>query len=321
MRWSMTNGRPRLRRVRSDTTLVCLGLGYCASHYVAEFGGRFERIIGTTRTAERAGTLAVQHFGGRAVEMLVFDGRSVPPELSAAIARADALLISAAPAETGDPILTVLADEIARAPQLRSVVLLSTIGVYPDSAGAWIDETAEVAPRRARGGSARVEAEAAWQALGVRKGVAVAVLRLGAIYGPGQNMMVRLLRGPVPRIAKPGHVLNRIHVFDIAQAIAAAVTQRADGIFNIVDDEPASPSEVTAFAAKLIGVEPAPEIPYAEAATVLSPAALSFYEGCIRAKNDKLKTMLGVKLRYPNYREGLQALYEAGGHLAAGEAS
>ena len=301
-------------------TLVCLGFGYCARHYVAEFGGRFERTIGTTRTAERAKVLASQRFGGRAVEMLVFNGNSTLPELAAAISDAAALLISAAPAETGDSMLTVLATKIARAPRLRSVVLLSTIGVYPDSAGAWIDETAEVAPRRARGGSARVDAEAAWRALGAKRRVPVAILRLGAIYGPGQNAMVRLLRGPVPRIAKPGHVSNRIHIADIAQTIDAVFARRADGIFNVVDDEPASPSDVTAFAARLIGVEPAPEIPYAEAAKVLSPAALSFYEGCIRAKNDKLKTVLGVNLRYPNFREGLQALYEAGDHLTVAEA-
>jgi hypothetical protein len=49
---------------------------------------------------------------------------------------------------------------------------------------------------------------------------------------------------------------------------------------------------------------------------LLSPLALSFYEGCIRARNDKLKTVLGVKLRYPTYRDGLQALYRAGDHLA-----
>jgi nucleoside-diphosphate-sugar epimerase len=252
--------------------------------------------------------------------MLVFDGKSTPPELSAAIARANLLLTSAAPAETGDPILTVLADEITQAPQLRSVVLLSTIGVYPDSAGEWIDEIAEVAPRRARGGSARIDAEAAWQALGVRKGVAIAILRLGAIYGPGQNMMVRLLRGTGPRIAKPGHVAKRIHVFDIAQTVDAAFARRADGIFNIVDDEPTSPSDVTAFAANLIGVEPTPEIPYAEAAKVLSPLALSFYDGCIRAKNDKLKSALGVTLRYPNHRSGLEALCEVGDHLTVAKA-
>jgi nucleoside-diphosphate-sugar epimerase len=298
-------------------TLVCLGLGYCARHYVLEYGGRYERIVGTTRTAERARLLGAQRLSGRAVEMFLFDGKSATSGLSAAIAEADALLISAAPGETSDPVLAVLADEIAHAPTLRCVALLSTIGVYGDSGGAWIDETAGVAPRRARGGSARVAAEAAWQALGAKRGVPVAILRLGGIYGPGQNALARLRRGPVPRIAKSGHVSNRIHVFDIAQAIDAAFAKRANGVFNLVDDEPAPPSEVTAFAASLLGMEAAAEIPYAEAARVLSPLALSFYEGCIRARNDKLKRMLGVTLRYPNYRAGLRALYDADDHLAA----
>ena len=82
------------------------------------------------------------------------------------------------------------------------------------------------------------------------------------------------------------------------------------------NDEPASPSEQIACAAQLLGIDPPPEIPYAEAQKVLTPLALSFYDGCIRARNDKLKAALGVKLRYPSYREGLRALYEAGDHLA-----
>jgi nucleoside-diphosphate-sugar epimerase len=131
--------------------------------------------------------------------------------------------------------------------------------------------------------------------------------------------MVRLLRGTAQRVAKPGHVSNRIHVYDIAQAIEAALVRRPDGVFNIVDDEPASPSDQTAFAAHLIGIEPPPEIPHAEAHNVLSPLAASFYEGCIRARNDKLKAVLGVTLRYPSYREGLRALHAAGDHLAAAE--
>ncbi len=91
--------------------------------------------------------------------------------------------------------------------------------------------------------------------------------------------------------------------------------RRADGIFNVVDDEPASPSEQIAFAAALLGIDPPPEIPYAEAAGKVSAFALSFYDGCIRARNDKLKRALGVTLRYPTYREGLRALHAAGDHL------
>ena len=111
--------------------------------------------------------------------------------------------------------------------------------------------------------------------------------------------------------------LTDSRAYDIAQAIDAAFARRADGAFNVVDDAPAPPSEQIAFAAQLIGIEPPPEIPYAEAAKVVTPFALSFYDGCIRARNDKLKAALGVTLRYPNYRQGLRVLYEAGDHLAA----
>ena len=120
----------------------------------------------------------------------------------------------------------------------------------------------------------------------------VTILRLGGIYGPGQNGMVRLLRGTVHRIAKPGHVSNRVHVHDIAQAIEAAFERQADGVFNVVDDEPAPPTDQIAFAARLLGIDAPPEIPYSEAGPLLSPLALSFYDGCIRARNDKLKNVL-----------------------------
>jgi nucleoside-diphosphate-sugar epimerase len=126
--------------------------------------------------------------------------------------------------------------------------------------------------------------------------------------------MIRLQRGDAHRVAKPGHVSNRVHVYDVAQAIDAAFARRADGIFNVVDDEPTSPSEHIAYAATLLGIAPPPEIPFAQAHKVMTPFALSFYEGCIRARNDKLKNGLGVRLRYPTYREGLRALHDAGDH-------
>ena len=218
--------------------LVCLGLGYCARHYVTEFGQRFDRIVGTSRSADEMAALAARRFGGRTVEMQLFDGKTASPEVRAAIADAEALLISAAPADGADPVLAVLEDDILRADALRMIVLLSTLGVYADSNGAWIDESAEVIPDLARRGSARREAEMAWQALGARRSLPVAILRLGGIYGPGQNAMIRLQRGAAHRIAKPGHVSNRVHVFDVAQAIGAAFERRMDGAGGDVALEP-----------------------------------------------------------------------------------
>ncbi len=285
------------------STLVCLGLGYCAKYYVAEFGSRFSRIVGTARSDDKLASLRV--------EMIAYDGKTPSPKLRGAIAGASALLISAAPGEDGDPILASLGADIEAARALQSVVYLSSLGVYGDHAGAWVDETTPTIPPHTRG-AARVDAEFNWQTLGRRRGLPVAILRLGGIYGPGQNAFTRLLAGRAHRILKPGHVTNRIHVADIAQAIEAAFAKKADGIINVNDDEPAPPGDQITFAAKLLGVEPPRELSMEEATRTLPPFVMSFYQGFARSKNDKLKSVLGVKLRYPNYRLGLQALYDLG---------
>ena len=283
------------------STLLCLGLGYCARFYVAEFGTRFERIIGTSRTPKPAGR----------VEMVAFDAAAPSDQMRAAVASATHLLISATPSETGDPIFSALENEIASSPMLTSITYLSSLGVYGDHGGAWVDETAATIPAHARGG-ARLRAEQAWQALGQKSGIPVAVLRLAGIYGPGQNAFTRLLAGRAHRVAKPGHVFNRIHVSDIAQTIDAAFARKADGVCNVTDDEPAAYSDQVLLAAKLLGVGPPKELSMEEARDVLTPMALSFYAGCVRVRNDRLKSELGVTLCYPTYREGLRALFDGG---------
>ncbi len=286
--------------------LACCGLGYCATHYVSDFGGRFTHIIGTSRTDERAAALAARDYGGRRIEMLVFDGDTASRTLLALIEHANALLISAAPDEGGDPVLGALHEALAAAPRLSSIVLLSTIGVYGDRGGEWVDETAVLDPANERA-RPRLAAEEAWQAFGRRRRIPVAVLRLGGIYGPGQNALVNVRSGRARNVDKPGQVFNRIHVADIAQAIDAAFAHRADGAFNVVDDEPSPPGDPIAFAAQLLGRPAPPAIPFVEAVKTMSPMAASFYAENRRVRNDKLKRALGVRLRYPTYREGLRA--------------
>jgi nucleoside-diphosphate-sugar epimerase len=285
------------------TRLVCLGLGYCARFYIAEFGSRFAHVTGTSRSPDQSSPYGVA--------MLAFDGIRPSPQLRAAVAAASHLLVSAAPGEAGDPVLATLADDIAGAPDPQSVVYLSSLGVYGDHGGAWVDETAPTLPPHTRG-AARIDAELAWQALGRERNTPVAILRLGGIYGPGQNAFVRLIAGRAHRIDKPGHVSNRIHVADIAQAIDAAFARRFDGIVNVTDGEPAPPNEQIEFAAKLLDIAPPPLLSLEEAKRTLSPFVLSFYGGFARVRNDRLRRELGVTLRYPDYRAGLQALFEEG---------
>lgn len=289
------------------STLICIGLGYSAEHFVAACGQKFERVFGTMRSKERAAVLNAYDDGR--LRALVFDGKTATSALREAIGEADAALVSIPQDEHGDPALRVCGDAFVDARRLNAVVYLSTVGVYGDCGGEWVDEETPAKPFSARSRE-RLAAEHGWQRLGERRGIPVAILRLAGIYGPGRNALTQIARGGARRVVKPGQVFNRIHVADIAQAIDAALTRRASGIFNVADDEPSPPGDPLAFAAQLMGVAAPPEIAFAEAAPSMSPLALSFWQECRRVKNDKLKRALGVTLRYPTYREGLRALFE-----------
>ena len=225
------------------------------------------------------------------------------PAIESEIAAADALLVSIAPDENGDPVLARFADAVAAAPRLNWIGYLSTIGVYGDRGGGWVDETTPPEPVSARSRE-RLAAEHAWLALGARSGRPVHVFRLAGIYGPGRNALRNLADGTAKRIVKPGQVFNRIHVDDIAAVLIASLARpRAGAIYNLADDEPAPAPDVVAYAAGLAGVPPPPEIPFAEAA--LGPMAASFYGESKRVANRLIKDELGVGLRHPTYREGL----------------
>ncbi len=223
---------------------------------------------------------------------------------------ADALLVSIPPDEEGDPVLARFAGAIASASHLSWIGYLSTIGVYGDHGGAWIDEATPPKPVSDRS-KERLAAENAWLDLGARSGKAVHIFRIAGIYGPGRNALKNLADGTAKRIVKPGQVFNRIHVADIAAVLMASIERpRAGAIYNLADDEPAPAQDVVAYAAGLAGVPPPPEVPFAEVR--LGPMAASFYGESKRASNRLIKDELGVRLRYPTYREGLQALRAAG---------
>ncbi len=284
--------------------LLVFGPGYSASAAIERLRGSEAEIAATARTPDRVAELAA-----RRLRPVAFDGKGLSPELAAAIGAATHLLVSIAPGEGGDVVLSAAGEAIAGAPNLRSIVYLSTVGVYGDRGGAWVDETVEPNPgsRRSR---ARLAAEHKWTELASRMRRPLAILRLAGIYGPGRNALANLANGTARRLVKPGQMFNRVAVDDIAAAIAAAFEREADGVFNVTDDEPAPPQDVVAYAAQLMGIDPPPEIPVT--AADLSPLARSFYGENKRVRNDRLKQELGVTLAYPNYRDGLTALWSRG---------
>ncbi|WP_439572960.1 SDR family oxidoreductase [Phreatobacter sp.] len=295
------------------TQLLIIGLGYSSRAVVRADAGRHDPIIATVRDPARAAVLTADGTEGRAVTVMPFDGKGLTPDLASAVAAGGDLLVSAPPGENGDPLLHAASDGLAAHPP-RAIVYLSTVGVYGDHGGAWVDEETEPNPGSPRSVE-RLAAERAWQAFGRAHGVPVSILRLAGIYGPGQNALVNLQRGTARRIIKPGQVFNRIHVDDIAQAVHACFAQRFAGVLNVTDDEPSPPQDVVAYGAELLGLPVPPDIPFEQSG--LSGMGRSFYAECKRVSNKRLKGELSLNLLHPNFTVALRAL-AAGGDGSAG---
>ena len=282
--------------------VLAFGLGFSAQRLCARLTSRHWQLTGTSRNPSASPAASPT----ASVTRIPFDGTTPSPAVTHALATATHILVSIPPDTDGDPALIHHVGDIAQAPHLQWIGYLSTVGVYGNSAGAMVNEATTPHPNNDRT-RARVVAESAWLALGEEIGRPAQVFRLAGIYGPGRSALEKLRAGTARRIIKPGQVFNRIHVEDIASVLEASIARpRAGAIYNVADDEPAPPEDVITYAAELLGIEPPPEVPFEEAD--LTPMARSFYGDSRRISNALIKSELGVRLAYPNYREGLKAL-------------
>jgi nucleoside-diphosphate-sugar epimerase len=278
--------------------LLSIGHGYSARALARRLLALGWRVTGTTRSSLKAGVM--RQAGVRPLIWQVDD-------LAEALATTTHLLSSVAPENGHDQVLAAERDAIAAAaPHLKWVGYLSTTGVYGDHGGGWVDEDTPLTPATRRGRD-RVAAEAEWQTLADDTGLPLHIFRLAGIYGPGRGPFAKVRSGSARRIIKPGQVFSRIHVDDIAAVLHASMEHPNPGaIYNVCDDLPAPPEDVIAEAARLLGEPIPPAVPIEEAD--LSPMARSFYAESKRVRNDRMKSELGVKLLYPDYRSGLEAL-------------
>lgn len=211
-----------------------------------------------------------------------------------ALARASHILSSVPPGGDGDPVLNAHGNAL----QGKWLGYLSSTGVYGDTRGAWVDESAPTGTGRR---TARAQADTDWLKLGAR------VFRLPGIYGPGRSAIERANEGKARRIDLPGQVFSRVHVDDIVSGVIAAIESDAPtGAYNLADDLPASQNAVIEEACRMLQVEPPPLQSIDEAG--LSEMARGFYAENRRVANGKAKRVLGWKPQYPTFREGLSSL-------------
>ncbi len=288
--------------------LFCFGHGYCSDYlgYDLTALGNW-KVSGTTRDREKK-----QDLRDRGIKSYIFDDGHPLPDPLYILRDVTHLLISAPPGDDGDPVFNIHGNDLAKLKSLEWVGYLSTTGAYGDRGGGWVDENSEIRPTTIRG-SRRAKAERQWLSLFKSHKLPVHVFRLAGIYGPGRSALDSVRAGVARRIDKPGHAFSRIHVEDIVQVLKASIDKPAPGeIYNLCDDEPVPSHVVIDYACELLNLPSPPLIPFEKADLV--PIARSFYADNKRVKNDKIKTALGVELKYKNYREGLQACLDAEEH-------
>ena len=286
------------------THLLILGAGFSGKAIGETFKAAGFSVSGTTRSTEKAETLRTL-----GIEPILYDGGVISKALAADMARATHLVQSIAPGKDGDPLFRANVPALSTLmPKLEWAGYLSTVGVYGDHKGGWVDEETVLNPVSARSVE-RVEAENHWLAFGKASGLPVAVLRLAGIYGPGRNALRNMEEGTARRLIKQDQVFNRIRVEDIGRSALFLAETRHGGVWNITDDEPGPPQDVVAEAARLMGLPTPPDIPFETAE--LSPMARSFYGENKRVSNAKLRAA-GFEFRFPNYRQSLADLWSSG---------
>ncbi|HEX6092164.1 MAG TPA: SDR family oxidoreductase, partial [Dongiaceae bacterium] len=281
--------------------LFCFGLGFSALHLARRLRSEGWTVAGTCRSEEKRQALLAEGIAAH-----LFDRQQTLGDAAAALHGVTHIVSSIPPDQAGDPVLDLHLRELQNLESLRWICYLSTTGVYGDRGGDWVDEDSPRNPTLDRS-RRRALAEDGWLTLWERDGLPVHIFRLAGIYGPGRSAIDSVRSGAAKRIVKPGQVFSRIHVDDIASVLIASMTQPNPGAaYNVCDDNPAPPDEVIAYAAELLGIEPPPVMSFEKAE--LSEMARSFYADNKRVRNNRIKNELGVSLRYPDYRAGLQAI-------------
>ncbi len=284
--------------------VMIFGAGYSGKAIANALKPEAASLSGTTRSKDKFASLAAA-----GMTPFLFDGVHLNDELIAAMGNVTHVVQSVAPGRDGDPLLALLGGDLKKfLPNLTWVAYLSTVGVYGDHHGAWVDETTPCRPVSARSVE-RVAAEAAWTEAAQKANVPLSILRLSGIYGPGRNAFMNFEKGTARRLVKKDQVFNRIRVEDIGAALAFLAQKNERGIFNVTDDEPCPPQDVVSFAATLMGVEPPPEQAFETAD--LTPMARSFYGENKRVSNARIRD-LGFDFRFPEYRISLKQLWENG---------
>ena len=279
------------------------GFGYVGLAFALVLKANGWKVGGTCRSEERRKEL-LKH----GLEAFIFNAANEEDAIRHKIVSSDIILSTVPPLGAGDPVLPSYGKDILETPEGCWLGYLSTTGVYGDWGGGLVDEASELRAKSERG-VRRIIAEKCWADLAKKNGPQCHLFRLAGIYGPGRNILVKLKAGNARRINKPGHLFSRIHVADIVAVLLASICRpRGGAVYNVCDDEACSQEELVEYGCNVLGIKSLPLIEFENAVNDMSAMARSFWQDRRRVSNRLMHEELGIRLRFPTYRNGLRDL-------------
>ena len=278
--------------------VFCFGFGQVAKHFV-------KKIISQNLTLELSVTSRQEThqevFEGINFTSYEFENDKFDKNINLKIKEADYILVSIPPISGEDIVIKNFMIPIKNT-KAKWITYLSATSVYGDHNGEWVNEKSETKPSTLNGKN-RLKAENNWQAFSKENNLPLQIFRLSGIYSKQYNILKRLKTGQAKIIKKKKHFFSRIHVEDIANILFASLKKfKANEIFNISDDQPASQEEVAVYGALLLKMNKPNPLKIED----LEEGMLKdFYKESKKVDNKKIKNFFNYQFIYPSYKEGL----------------
>jgi len=277
--------------------------------------GDIGRRVARLAREKRIPVFALVRSGKSAEELKELAIRAIPGDLDEPaslrnLPTKDTVLFYFAPPPGGgvtDPRMRAFCAAVHQGDEPRKVVYISTSGVYGDCGSTVVTEETPVNPQTARA-KRRLDAETVLGQWGKERSVAVVILRVTGIYGPGRLPVTYIESGHPVLSEQDAPFTNRIHADDLARiCLAAAERGEAGDVFNVSDGQPGTMTQYFNAVADILGLPRPPRVALAEAGLVMKPLMLSYVSESRHMDNHKMFDKLNVRLLYPTLEEGLRA--------------
>ena len=281
--------------------VFCFGFGQVAKHFV-------KKIINQNLTLDLSVTSRQEThkgaFEGISFTSYKFENDKFDGDISVKIKEADYILVSIPPIASEDIVIKNFKDALKNT-KSKWITYLSATSVYGDHNGEWVDEKSETKPLTLNGKN-RLKAEIDWQVFSKENNLPLQIFRLSGIYSKQNNILKRLKTGQAKIIKKEKHFFSRIHVEDIANILFAALQKfKANEVFNISDDKPASQEEVAIYGSILLKIN---KPNFLKIEDLEEGMLKDFYKESKKVDNKKIKNFFNYQFIYPSYKEGLDSI-------------